>query len=202
MSALENQFAEPQFAITPPYTIADFETFLDQPENYDQIFELINGEIVAVPSNPYVSKIAGKIIFFLQLFLVQNNLKDHVTAEAAGYIIQNNVYAPDVAYVSHDRQAELPRKGFNPGPPDLAVEVISDPTNWHEQQQLRRKIVVYLEAGVVVWIVDAEARTIEVYTPGEPMQVLGIKDTLTVEKLLPGFQLSLADLFDTKEEEE
>ncbi len=202
MSALENQFAEPQLAIVPPSTIADFETFLDQPENYDQIFELINGEIVAVPSNPYVSKIAGRISYFVRHFLFQNNLEDHVTAEAAGYIIQNNVYAPDVAYVSHQRQAELPRKGFNPGPPDLAVEVISDPTNGQEQQQLRRKIVVYLEAGVVVWIVDAEARTIEVYTPGEPMQLLAIQDTLTVEKLLPGFQLSLADLFSKEKEEE
>ncbi len=201
MSALENQFAEPQLAIVPPSTIADFETFLDQPANYDQIFELINGEIVAVPSNPYVSYIAGQIFFFIRLFLEQHDL-GRLTGEAAGYIIQGNVYAPDVAYVSHKRQAELPRKGFNPGPPDLAVEVISDPTNGQEQQQLRRKIVVYLEAGVVVWIVDAEARTIEVYTPGEPMQLLAIQDTLTVEKLLPGFQLPLADLFSKEKEEE
>ncbi len=202
MSALENQFAEPQLAIVPPSTIADFETFLDQPENYDQIFELINGEIVAVPSNPYVSSIAMHIVILIGSYLTQHGLDDYITGEAAGYIIQGNVYAPDVAYVSHQRQAELPRKGFNPGPPDLAVEVISDPNNGQEQQQLRRKVSVYLAAGVVVWVVDAETRTIEVYTPGEPLQLLGIQDTLTVEKLLPGFQLPLADLFGTEKKEE
>ncbi len=106
------------------------------------------------------------------------------------------------AYVSHERQPTLPRQGFNPGPPDLAIEVISDPSNGQEQQQLRRKITVYLAAGVIVWVVDAEARAIEVYCPGEPVQILGIKDTLTVEKLLPGFKLALTDLFDEKDENE
>ncbi len=191
----------PQLAIISPSTIADFEAFLDQPENYDQIFELINGEIVAVPSNPYVSYIAGRILVFISAYLAQYGLDDYITGADGGYIIQNNVYVPDVAYVSHQRQAELPRKGVNPGPPDLAVEVISDPNNGQEQQTLRRKVSVYLAASVMVWVVDADAQTIEVHAPGEPMQLLAIQDTLTVEKLLPKFKLPLADLFGTKKEE-
>ncbi len=119
MSALED-LNKPQFA--PHSTLADFEVFIQQPENDDQIFELINGEIVPLLSNPYVSKLAFKLGFLIQLFLIQNSLDDHITGEAAGYIIQGNVYAPDVAYISHQRQPTLPRKGFNPGPPDLAVE--------------------------------------------------------------------------------
>ncbi len=200
MSALED-LNESRFAITPQSTIADFEAFLDQPENYDQIFELINGEIVAVPSNPYVSDLAIKLSFFIRLFLMRNNREDHVTGADGGYIIQGEVYAPDTAYISQERQSTLPRQGFNPGPPDLAVEVISDPKNGQEQQQLRRKVSVYLAAGVIVWVVDGEARTMEVHAPGEPMQILGVKDTLTVEKLLPGFQLPLADLFGQDGEE-
>ncbi len=112
------------------------------------------------------------------------------------------MYAPDAAHISHQRQPSLPRKGFKLGPPDLAVEVISDPTNGQEQQQLRRKVVVYLAASVIVWVVDAEAQMIEVYVPGEPVQLLGIKNTLTIEELLPGFQLPLADLFGHNKEEE
>ncbi len=195
MSALED-LNNPRFAISPHSTLADFEAFIQQPENDDQIFELINGEIVPVPSNPYVSYIAICIITAIRMYLIQRGLGDYVTGEAAGYIIQGNVYAPDAAYISHQRQPTLPRKGFNPGPPDLAVEVISDPNNGQEQQTLRRKVVVYLAANVIVWVVDAEAQTIEVYSPGEPLQVLGIQDTLTVEKLLPGFKLPLTDLFE------
>ncbi len=91
MPALED-LNESQFAITHPATLADFEAFIEQPENDDKIFELINGEIVAVPSNPYASSIAGQIFFFVRLFLEQYDL-GRLTVPDGGYIIRGNVYS-------------------------------------------------------------------------------------------------------------
>jgi Uma2 family endonuclease len=181
--------------------IQDFEAFTKLPENNEKIFELINGEILEVPSNPYVSEIANLIGFFIRLFLMQNKLKGHVTGADGGYIINGDVYAPDVAYISYDRQPELARKGYNPNPPELAVEVISDPHNSQEQTTLRRKVGNYLTAGIIVWVVNPEDRTVDVYEIGQSVQVFDETGTLTVEGILPNFKLAVKDIFPAGEED-
>lgn len=171
-----------------------FDLFIEQPENRDATFELIDGEIVEVPSNPYVSKIAAKIITFIGIYLLEHDI-GHLTGKAGGYVVGGERYAPDVAFISYARQPELAAKGYNPNPPDLAVEVISDADNIAEQRALRIKLSNYLAAGVVVWIVDAAARRVEVHQPGQFAQTFSETATLTAEAVLPGFTLSLAALF-------
>lgn len=174
-------------------TVEDFEAFVDLPENCERTFELIAGEVVEVPSNPFVSKIAALIITHLGMYLLKNDI-GHVTGEAGGYMVGGERFAPDVAFISYARQQELAHKGYNPNPPDLAVEVISDPENSEEQTALRRKLGSYLAAGVVLWIVNPFSRTVEVYRPGQPGVVLGEKDKLDGGDLLPGFRLAVKDI--------
>jgi len=88
-------------------TITEFQAFIEHPENAEKRFEFIDGEIIDVPSNPLASEIAGLIIFFIRLFLRENKLNGHITGEGGGYIINGRVFAPDVAYLSYERQAEL-----------------------------------------------------------------------------------------------
>jgi Uma2 family endonuclease len=101
-------------------------------------------------------------------------------------------YAPDVAFVAYETQAELARDGYNPIPPDLAVEVLS-PTD--DPRLVRLKIAGYLSAGTVVWVVDRDARTVEVYLPGETPRLLTQTATLDGGQLLPGFSLPVEQLF-------
>ncbi|TVR22552.1 MAG: Uma2 family endonuclease, partial [Anaerolineaceae bacterium] len=176
-------------------TLEDFEAFVDLPENSDKLFEYINGEIVAVPSNPYASEVANLLSFFIRLFLMQNNLKGHITGADGGFMVGGNRYAPDVAYISYERQPQLAEKGYNPNPPELAVEVISDPNNSQEQATLRQKIVSYLAVGTVVWVVDTVAQTIEVYDGVRTATVYGIADTVRSGDWLPGFELAVKDIF-------
>lgn len=170
-------------------SLAEFETFL---ASADRIVELIDGEIVEVPSNPFVSKIAGWILTAINIFLRENDI-GHATGEGGGYLVNGHVYAPDVAFISYARQPELARTGYNPNPPDLAVEVISDPGSSQEQATLRRKIVNYLAVGTVVWVVDADAQTIEVYNGAA--QVYGLDDVISGGAVLPGFSLPLREVF-------
>lgn len=172
-------------------TVAEFQTFIERDENREQHFELIDGEIVEVPSNPLVSVIAMRIVGFLFIFLREHQVDGHVTGEGGGFIIDGQVFAPDVAYVR-----DLPTdKGFEQQAPLLAVEVISDPGNNAEQTDLRRKLAHYMRAGTLVWVVDYVARQVEVHQPGERVVLVGETEQLTAEGILPGFELAVADIF-------
>jgi Uma2 family endonuclease len=72
--------------------------------------------------------------------------------------------APDVLFLAAIHRDLIHRRGIM-GPPDLVVEVLS-PSN--RATDLRRKRRLYARAGVAeYWIVDDDARRVEVYTdPG------------------------------------
>jgi Uma2 family endonuclease len=169
----------------PTMTMTKFEAFANAPENSERRFELINGEIIDVPSNPYVSYIA-----------IQSGHKGYVIGEGGGFIIDGHVLAPDVAYTD-----TLPtKKGFDPTPPQLVVEVISDPSNPQEQSDLRHKTKIYLKAGITLWIVDYVSVTVQVHHPDGSVQEYGLEDTLVTPAILPDFSAPIRDIFKQDEE--
>lgn len=174
-------------------TSADFDAFVRLPENSERTLEFIGGEIVEVPSNPLASKIAGLILTALNVYLREYDI-GHVTGADGGYMVGNERYVPDVAFISYARQPELPASGYNPAPPDLAVEVISDPASGEEQQRLRFKVSHYTAAGTVVWVVNPVQQTVEVHEPGQPAQLVG-RDGVLTAACLPGFALPLTAIF-------
>ena len=127
------------------YSVAEFDEFVQLPENEDKLFEFIGGEIFEVPSNPYVSKIATTIAAYIRMYTLQQDI-GHVTGEAGGYIVSGERYAPDVAFLSYLKQQEVSNKGYNPNLPDLAVEVMSSERK-SESEQMMIKVVNYLAAG-------------------------------------------------------
>lgn len=179
-------------------TLEEFEAFINQPEHSDKIFEFIGGEISEVPINPYASKIAAKILTYLGMYLLSNDI-GHITGADGGFMISGERYAPVVAYISYDRQPELAQSGYNSIPPELAVEVISDPSNSEEQRKLRLKLTSYLAAGVIVWVVNSHDRRVEVHRVGETSQELDDTSTLTVDDLLPEFKLAVKYIFPIKQ---
>lgn len=182
-------------------TVVDFDQWAALPENQERRLEYIEGEVVEMPSNPYVSMIAVRIIGFLLNYLSQHDI-GWVTGESGGYMVAGERYAPDVAFISYARQRRLARKGYNPNPPDLAVQVISDPDNAEEQAALRIKIINYLTAGVVVWVLDYVHRTAEVYQPGKAVQVLSEGGVLEGGDVLPGLSVLVKDIFPDESEDE
>src|SRR6185369_11531255 len=140
------------------FSAADFDEFIEMPENRDLRFEFIDGEIIELPSNPYSSEVAMNSAFFLKQYGRQHN--GHVTGEGAGYMVAGARLSADVAYVSKARQPELAQRGYNPIPPDLAVEVVS-PTD--KPKDIQRKLQLYAEAGVLVWMIYPKRKQIEVH---------------------------------------
>lgn len=157
-------------------TVEQFGEWIQQRHDADRRFEYIAGELVEVPPNPYVSRIAVLIAPFFNLYRF-NNKTGHMTGADGGCWVAGERYTPDVAFISDARQPELARERYTPNPPDLAVEVISS-DRADELDQLRVKVTNYLAAGTVVWVVKPAARAVEVQMSGQPVQPFYETDTL------------------------
>jgi Uma2 family endonuclease len=180
-------------AVQHKISVDEFEAFIARPENADRLFELIGGEIVEVPSNPYASKIASRISGYIFMYLLLHNI-GHLTDGQGGYMVSGERYAPDVGFIARVRQPELAKQGYNPIPPDLAVEV-DFPSTYESQRVLRKKQANYLAAGTLLWIVYPETKEVEVYAPGQPVQTFDIDGVLTGGDVLPEFRLAVKDIF-------
>jgi Uma2 family endonuclease len=132
-----------------------------------------------------------------------HRLREHVTARVAGTVFSETgfvltadpptVRAPDIAVVlTHRVPVPLPVRFF-PGPPDLAVEVLSPEDR---PAEIASKVADFLAAGAhAVWVVDPSARTVAVHTRAGVVVFSG-DEVLRAAPPLPEFELSLPDLFD------
>jgi Uma2 family endonuclease len=99
----------------------------------------------------------------------------------------------DVAFVSPElAKASSDDSPFHDGPPVLAVEILS-PSDKHED--VVERINAYLNAGVVVWEVDPDFRTVRVHKPGEEPETINVRGEISGEPYLPGFRASMARFF-------
>lgn len=174
-------------------SVEDFDMWIELPENQSEIYEFINGELVTAPSNALASLISSLILTYLNMHVITHQL-GYVTGEAGGYQVYGERYAPDVAFVSKAKQTLPAARGYNPVPPDLAVEVDYPGTD-ESARQLTIKLGNYLASGTVVWIVHPELLRVEIYEPGKAVRVLGKDDTISGGDLLPGFELPVKAIF-------
>lgn len=172
-------------------TAAEFDGFALLPENTDRLLEFVGGEVCEVVSNSFSSEVGANILAELRAFVKKKRL-GRITGADGGYVVAGERYIPDVAYISYERQPQPSHEAYNPNPPDLAVEVLS-PSD--DQTKMRVKVVNYLRAGVVVWVVNPDARTVEVYAPGQAARIMDVEGILDGGDVLPGFTLAVKDLF-------
>ena len=157
--------------------------------------ELVRGELhTMIPPGFEHGRIALNLGAAIATYVKAHRLGAAVAAET-GFLISRDpdtVRAPDVAFVRASR-APTPSRGYYPGAPDLAVEVLSPDDR---PGYVREKVAEWLEAGAqAVWVVDPRTRMVTVHAPdGEP-RVLGERDTLPGGEVLPGFRVAVADIF-------
>jgi Uma2 family endonuclease len=170
-----------------------FEDFQNLPEREGTRYELDEGSLLMEPSPTFLhNRIRDRIARRLSDFVEAHNLGE-VTVELDFRLAKDVVRSPDVAVVSADhlRQIDITTSPVH-GAPILAVEVIS-PSN--SAQDTTKKIRQYLSSGCrSVWIVYPSLNVIEVHSGGGTRTVEA-SERLTDEPLLPGFSLSLAEVF-------
>jgi Uma2 family endonuclease len=167
--------------LTEKFTRRDY---LALPEGFPA--ELIEGEFVREPAP---TRWHQRLVGTLSLRLVEVAGLDRVLpAPTDVYVDDWTVLQPDVL-VTHPGDAV--REGTEPGAiPLLVVEVLSPSTLLRDRD---RKTGIYLRAGVAeVWLVDPDAKTIEVHSAQGVSRVARAERAASAA--LPGFTLAWTDL--------
>ncbi|WP_295622169.1 Uma2 family endonuclease [Chamaesiphon sp. GL140_3_metabinner_50] len=104
--------------------------------------------------------------------------------------------SPDVAWVALSRWNALTnedRQKFPPLAPDFVVELRSRTDNLSE---LQAKMVEYRDNGVRLGLlINPQDRQVEIYRIGAEVEVLQSPTSINCDDVLPGFKLSLANIF-------
>jgi Uma2 family endonuclease len=158
--------------------------------------ELIDGEIIHMaPAGAQHGGVTMEIAARIQIFVSAKKLGKVYAAET-GFTIKrspDSVRAPDVAFIQSSHLPDPTHAGFIAGAPDLAVEVCSPSDRWSE---VLAKIDQWLAAGATsVWVVDPPSKSIEVYRKGSQSIRYHVGQKITDEPTLPGFELSVEDIF-------
>ena len=160
-----------------------------------RLCELVDGMLVEKGMGFRESFLAMALSAILWGFVRQHNLGLVTGADGMVRLASGLVRIPDVAFVSWDR---LPgrRVPVEPVPglaPDLVVEVLSESNTEGEMARKRRE---YFNAGVrIVWLIDPEGRTVEVFVSEDQSTVFDEGQTLDGGNVLPSFTLPLGELF-------
>ncbi len=160
-------------------------------------FELVDGELRMMSP---AGNVHGRVTAFLTATLWKH-VHDHglgaVYAAETGFLISRDpdtVRAPDVAFVSKEALGQVGDvEGYLPLGPDLVAEVVSPNDSFSD---IEAKSIAWLAAGTrVVWVVDPKQRHVTVYRGRDDIQVLEADASLNEPDLLPGWGITIADLF-------
>ena len=160
-------------------------------------YELINGELKTMsPSGHNHGRIGAQLSAILWGFVTDHEMGDVYGAET-GFILTSNpdtVLAPDIAFINEQRAREFRgTAGYWPGPPDLAIEVLSpDDTS----PKTTKNVNQWLGYGAKqVWIVDAKHETVTTHRSLREATTFASGETVEADDLLPGFKVAVADIF-------
>jgi Uma2 family endonuclease len=170
-------------------TIEEFEQL---PAALAHNHELVDGELIDVSGNTANHN-------SLRDFLIEL-LRHYVRERKLGKIISEqefdfggNAHGPDVAFVGAEKLHLIDgSRRVQRFVPDLAIEIVSEND---KHRSLVKKSARYRKCGTKeVWILDPETR--KTFVESEDGHVILQDDQMFKSKLIPGFSIRLAELFD------
>jgi Uma2 family endonuclease len=159
--------------------------------------ELIEGRLYEMePPGAVHGRVAAVIGALLYAHVEREGLGIAFTSEVGFHLASDpdTVRAPDVAFVARERvpATGIPR-GYWPGPPDLAIEVVS-PNDRHSQ--VEGKALHWLDAGArAVVVVDPPLRTATVYRSRRDVRILAVGELLDLADVVPGWSPPVGEFF-------
>jgi Uma2 family endonuclease len=116
---------------------------------------------------------------------------------STGFTLPNKAdRSPDVSWVEKSRWSALTpeqREKFIPLCPDFVIELVSPSDSLKKTQE---KMQEYMENGCRLgWLINRKKREVEIYRPGQDVEVLQSPLTLSGENVLPGFVLNLQKIW-------
>lgn len=149
--------------------------------------------------NRWHSRVMVRISRFLDTWLDQQPPpRGEILCGEAGCRLRRNpdtTVGIDVVYVGPELAHKEPEETtLIEGVSILAVEILS-PNDTIEG--IQEKVANSLQADVkLVWVIDPHDQTVTIYQPGSPPYLVNVTQELSGEPHLPGFRVSVAQLFD------
>ena len=98
--------------------------------------------------------------------------------------------SPDVSWIEKSRLEKVSLKGFIPIVPDFVIELRS---RTDRLKPLQEKMQEYRRLGVRLGLlINPQSETVELYRPGQDVEVLESPETIDCGEVMPGFILSLS----------
>lgn len=158
-------------------------------------YEVVDGELVMSPkNNAQHGDAATEISMRMRLHAKTHKLGRVFDSNTGFWMINRNLRAPDVSFMSNARLPKKLPKEFLHGAPDFIVEALS-PTN--SRREMDDRLRDFFENGTkLAWIIDLDERFAEVCHSLTDRKIVGPGGVLDGEDVLPGFKLPLAELFE------
>ncbi len=136
-----------------------------------------------------------EIAYQLQSWSRKNNLGKAFDS-STGFKLPNGANrSPDASWITIEKWESLTaeqRRKFLPLCPDFVLELRS-PTD--SLKKIREKMQEYIENGARLgWLINVEARQVEIYRQGRDVEILEAPTTLSGEDVLPGFLFDLTTI--------
>jgi len=181
-------------AQTKPAGTWTYDDLLSLPED-GRRFEIIEGELYETPSPSWAHATVVANLISMLIPIVARAGGRWRTAPLDVFFQGADPVQPDIVVLLPDSRALPIERGVD-GPPDLLIEVLSPSNRGHD---LLTKRSLYARAGVrEYWLVDPEARTIEILTLDRDafhLAVAASGDETPVSPLLGALPLTVSDLF-------
>jgi Uma2 family endonuclease len=154
--------------------------------------ELVDGELIDVSGNTVShNRLRDILVRLLSPFVEEPKLGLIISEQEFDF--GGNAHGPDVSLIGAEKLHLIERgRRVQPFVPDLAIEIVSEND---KHRFLMKKSARYRKCGTKeVWVLDPETRT--TFVNSEDRQVILQADQMFESKLIPGFAMLLADLFD------
>ncbi|MCC5608493.1 Uma2 family endonuclease [Nostoc sp. CHAB 5834] len=155
------------------------------------------GEIVIMaPTGGETGRSNVNLILQLASWNEQKQLGE-VFDSSTGFTLPNGAdRSPDVSWVekSHwDSLTKEQREKYLPLCPDFTIEIMSPSDTLKKVQE---KMHEYMSNGCRLgWLINRKKQEVEIYRPGQDVEILKLPQTLSGESVLPGFVLSLKKIW-------
>lgn len=167
--------------------------------NQDLQLELTaTGEVIIMPPTfPWTGKQNFGLIGQIWAWIERTGLGFGFDS-STGFTLPNSaIRSPDASWVSHERWEGLSesqqKEEFSPLSPDFVVELRSSSDSL---KKLREKMQEYIDNGVRLgWLIDSTTKQVEIYRPGQDVEVLESPAMLSGEGVLPGYVLDLGKVW-------
>ena len=153
-----------------------YEEFRRLPDDGNR-YEVIAGELYLTPAPRAVhQEIVGYLSEVLRPFVRKHGLGRVLPGPIDVLFAEGDYLEPDLVFVRHDRREIVTDRGIEAAP-DLVIEVLSTSTAARDRGIKRERYALF---GVPeYWIVDADARQIEIHRNQEPPRLPQVvRDTL------------------------